>query len=168
MDASGKRLGSSLEYGKRFQVTELASGTEHLSLPHHMEGYQAARFSPDDRLLAASSFEGVTSYTLVYDVTSGEKKLELRGHSDRVTCIAFHPAGNRLATGSGDKTVKIWDLETGIETLTLRGHSKGIEYLEFRSDGRELMTLSSDGEVRLWGAEKSDPGIARPNPFVLW
>ena len=168
MDASSKLLGSSREYGRRFQVTELASGTERLSLPHQMEGYQAARFSPDNRLLAASSFKGTASYTLVYDIASGEKKLELRGHSDRVTCLAFHPGGNRLATGSGDKSVKIWDLETGIETLTLRGHSNEIEHLEFRSDGRELLSRSSDGEVRLWGAEKTDPGIQRPRPFVLW
>ena len=39
----------------------------------------------------------------------------LTGHSDRVTTVAFSPDGDRVASGSNDRLVKIWDTATGAE-----------------------------------------------------
>jgi len=35
------------------------------------------------------------------------------GHQDRVYAVAFSHDGKRMASGSGDKTVKVWDTVTG-------------------------------------------------------
>jgi WD40 repeat protein len=35
--------------------------------------------------------------------------VELNGHTDYVHAVAFSPDGTRLASGSGDHTVRIWD-----------------------------------------------------------
>ena len=40
-----------------------------------------------------------------------------------VLSVAFSPDGQRLASGSGDKTVKIWDSATGKELFALKGHA---------------------------------------------
>ena len=46
----------------------------------------------------------------------------LRGHLDEVTSVAFSPDGQRIVTGSGDHTAKVWEAASGRELLTLKGH----------------------------------------------
>jgi WD40 repeat protein len=36
----------------------------------------------------------------------------MAGHSESVLVVAFSPDGRRLATGSGDTTLRLWDLNT--------------------------------------------------------
>ena len=40
--------------------------------------------------------------------------------------MAFSPDGQRIVTGSGDQTAKVWDAASGKELLTLKGHSGAI------------------------------------------
>jgi U4/U6 small nuclear ribonucleoprotein PRP4 len=40
-----------------------------------------------------------------------QKSIELKGHEDTVNYIDFHPMGKHIASGSNDKTWKLWDIE---------------------------------------------------------
>ena len=54
--------------------------------------------------------------------TSTQELLTLEGHKNVVYAIAFNnPYGDKIITGSFDKTCKLWDANSGACIHTLRG-----------------------------------------------
>ncbi|KYK56081.1 putative WD40-repeat protein [Drechmeria coniospora] len=73
------------------------------------------------------------------------------GHGEAILAAQFSPATSSiLATGSGDKTARIWDTETGTPKYTLGGHTGWVLCVAFSPDGKRLATGSMDKTVRLW------------------
>ncbi len=59
----------------------------------------------------------------VWDLATGREGPRPGGHAAQVTGLAFSPDGRRLASSSGDRTVRIWDPVFGQGVLVLRGHA---------------------------------------------
>ena len=74
----------------------------------------------------------------------------LEGHSDWVRAVVFSPDGQLLASGSLDRTVRLWDTATGASRGTLEGHSGCVNAVVFSPDGQLLASGSYDHTVRLW------------------
>ena len=62
------------------------------------------------------------------------------GHANGVTSVALSPDGRILATGSFDKTARLWEVATGREISTLKGHDAAVSSVAFSPDGRLLAT----------------------------
>lgn len=74
------------------------------------------------------------------------------GHAQPILTAQWSPNSNRLATGSGDNTARIWDADTGTPLYHLKGHSGWILDIRWSPDGEQLATCSMDGTVRRWDA----------------
>ncbi|MDZ8137469.1 MAG: serine/threonine-protein kinase [Nostoc sp. DedQUE04] len=74
----------------------------------------------------------------------------LTGHSSWVNSVAISPDGKTLASGSADKTIKLWNLATGKEIRTFTGHSDYVSSVAISPDGRTLASGSADNTIKLW------------------
>lgn len=74
----------------------------------------------------------------------------LQGHTQSIRSLAITPDGEILASGSDDKTVKLWQLATGQIIGTLKGHSKSVTSVAMSSDGEILASGSEDKTIKLW------------------
>ncbi|KIO04624.1 hypothetical protein M404DRAFT_544679 [Pisolithus tinctorius Marx 270] len=82
-------------------------------------------------------------------------QLALQGHTATVCVVAMSPDGKRIASGSNDKTVRIWDAESGGQIGgPLQGHAGGVQSVGFSPDGKKIVSGSHDKTVRIWDAEK--------------
>ena len=82
----------------------------------------------------------------------------LSGHTGEITALAVSPDGYFFASGSSDRTLKLWDVATGqlVHTFAGRslwsrhGHRGCINALTFSPDGHLLISGSDDGTIKLW------------------
>ena len=73
-----------------------------------------------------------------------------KGHELAVIAVAISPDSNYVATGSRDKSAKLWELSTGREVRSFLGHEASVNSLDFSRDGKYLITSSGDKSVRIW------------------
>jgi WD40 repeat protein len=74
----------------------------------------------------------------------------LTGHSEPVISVTISPDGKTLASGSLDKTVKIWDIKSGELRRTLQGHSEPVRSVTISPDGKTLASGSQDKTIKIW------------------
>ena len=73
-----------------------------------------------------------------------------QGHELAVISVATSPDSNYVATGSRDKSAKLWELGTGREVRSFLGHDFSVTALGFTRDGKTLVTGSNDKTIKLW------------------
>lgn len=74
----------------------------------------------------------------------------LPGHAEAVLSVCFSPDGKRLASGSGDTTVRLWDLNTQTPHFTLKGHSSWVLVVAWSPDAQLLASGDHSGGIFLW------------------
>ncbi|QHT66038.1 High-affnity carbon uptake protein Hat/HatR [Rhodocytophaga rosea] len=108
-------------------------------------------FSPDGKWLAAGNEKGVVR---LFEVKVDDFNLvpqSLTGHKARVNTIRFSKDSKRLATGSFDKTVRIWSMNnTDDPPIILRDHADWVWSIEFSPDGEKLLAGCRDYKIRIW------------------
>ncbi|PRQ44911.1 putative transcription factor WD40-like family [Rosa chinensis] len=110
-------------------------------------------FSQDGKLLAACALSPVAKLWSMPQVT---KVATLKGHTERLTDVAFSPVQNHLlATASADRTARLWNSE-GAHLMTFGGHLDRLARIAFHPSGKYLGTTSFDKTWRLWDVETGE------------
>ena len=98
---------------------------------------------------------GASNVARLLDGDSGELIAELVGHQESVACASVSPDGRWVATGSHDRSARIWDSATGTERHRLHV-GEWLTDTAFSPDGTRLATVAIGGQARLW-----DPASGR-------
>ncbi|MFC2084180.1 Ig-like domain-containing protein [Bacteroidota bacterium] len=71
-------------------------------------------------------------------------------HNDAVLTCDFTPDGERLATGSADRTIKLWNPNDGNLLKTLTGQGSSVNILSFTPDGSNIASGGGNGMITIW------------------
>jgi WD40 repeat protein len=86
----------------------------------------------------------------IWDLRNGKRLSLLKGHAGFIAAHAFTPDGERIATSSMDKTLKLWDIQSGQELLTFALKDLAVE-MDFSPDGSYLgVRTAQGGRVVVW------------------
>jgi len=77
-----------------------------------------------------------------------------RGHTDRVTTVAWSPNSKYIASGSLDKTVQVWAANPGdhFHPFIYHGHTAAVQTVDWSPDSNRVVSGSFDKTVRAWDA----------------
>jgi WD40 repeat protein len=129
-------------------------------------------WSADEDHLICGCCDG---FIKVLDVTSGEISLEVKAHSDDITCVASSPDRGQVLTGSLDSALKLWDAGTWQELSVFEGGGdfevpagqdlpagkQSIAACGFLPESQSVVALSyneiSEAKVTIWDVQRGCP-----------
>ncbi|KAJ4344646.1 U3 small nucleolar RNA-associated protein 13 [Didymosphaeria variabile] len=137
----------------------------------HDKDINAVDIDPSSALFASASQDRTVK---IYSAADGEAVGVLRGHRRGVWTVKFQPKESQapgsggkglIATGSADKTVKVWSLADYSCLLTLEGHSNSVlklAWLPYRpvdardKRGSQVASAAGDGLVKIWDSASGE------------
>jgi WD40 repeat protein len=120
----------------------------------NMRVISALAFSPDNKTLAVGgvSLSDTDNPIRRWDVATGKEGTPLKGHTSRISHLAFCPGTKVLASASVDKTMRFWDTSTNKQISSIGFWALS---LAVSPDGKTLAAGSLDGKVRVWDVPES-------------
>jgi WD40 repeat protein/uncharacterized caspase-like protein len=103
-----------------------------------------------------------TLATLQQALDNTQEINRLEGHSQAVNSVSFSPDGKAIASGSSDRTIKLWGSD-GKLLKSFSQHKDKVVAVSFYEGGKTLATASADGTVNFWDIGKEKPLYAIEN-----
>jgi WD40 repeat protein len=129
-----------------------------ITLPPDELPFTHVAFAPDGQSFVTCTGDyqrmNLAGKVRLHDAKSGAVIRSFDGHTSEVKFAAFDARGKRLATASGDKTVRVWDAATGKQLAGLP-HSIGTFVAAFVPDSDLLFTADYHGKVFAWNLASS-------------
>lgn len=121
-------------------------------LSGHGDAPYTIAFSPDGRQIVSAARPGV----LVWDLETGEQRLQLHHGQSLTSCAHFSPDGRWILTGGWDGTLRLWDGATGKQRCRLGGMG-GVDRFVFAPETSTLAVSGTGTAIDLFRLSFSEP-----------
>lgn len=130
-----------------------------LTLKIHDKDINALDISPNDRLLASGSQDRLAK---IFELRATQPSTNrpaavalrhigtLKGHTRGIWTVRFSEHDRCVATGSGDRTIKLWSLSDFTCLKTFEGHTNSVLRVAFMTASTQLVSTASDGLIKAW------------------
>ena len=132
---------------KTAKIWDVDSGKLLRTFDEHDDWVYKAVFGNENNIITCSK----DNFIINWSIESGRIIKKIKAHKESVNSINISYDGNYLASGSADKTVKIWDIKNNFKLLNkYAGHTFSVNSVSFSKDSKFLLSASSDGTLRIW------------------
>ncbi|MGF1521376.1 MAG: toll/interleukin-1 receptor domain-containing protein [Leptolyngbyaceae cyanobacterium] len=159
------------------------TGERICTLQGHTDQVWDVAFAPSNRgkdvLLATTGWDKTVCLWRLEEVLQSENRSAtagrkdglkpwriFEGHQDVVANLCFSPTGDRLATASQDRTVKVWSLEGQLQ-YSLE-HEQAVMAVCFSPDGRWIATAGFDRQITLWSSDGRQLQTLAGHTDTIW
>nr|CAG8470630.1 3153_t:CDS:10 [Entrophospora candida] len=129
----------------------------------------------NDMIFASCSYD---KSIYIYDITKENPIEQYLGHEDKIFCLAWDPSKKYLASGSADKTVRIWT-DNHKEPLHVLQHKSGINLLSWspcissKNSAAILAISTKDEQISIWNAINGQflhitDQLSKPIKSITW
>lgn len=101
-------------------------------------------------LLAAGGRGGQSGRTIVFDIKTGNRVIEVGEETDAILAADISPDQSQIAVGNSSKMVRIYSTKEGTVLHTLKKHTDWVTALEYSPDGVLLATGDRNGGLAVW------------------
>jgi WD40 repeat protein len=105
-------------------------------------------FSADGQVLITSNFDEIQ----FWGITTKKLLRRLTWHTDLVLALGLSPKGDRLVSGSADRTIKLWRMEDGSLIGSLFGYTGWVKSVAFSPDDKFVISGGEDG-IAVWDVD---------------
>jgi WD40 repeat protein len=136
-------------------------------LQHQIGGFYLQRINVIDWSRKSGKFAIASDIDVaLVDPVTGDETISLDGHADTVYGLSWHPDGNRLASASMDKTIRIWDTATA-QSLAMIQNSNEVVNVDWSPDGKWIASLDTANTLKIWDVSGIPSHSSAPTATLL-
>jgi WD40 repeat protein len=124
----------------------------------HDEGWvNSVAISSNGDTIVSGGGDGILYLWKLNYLNNDYSSVKLIGHTDRIWSVTISNDGKLAASGSDDKSVRIWDLTNSKELVCLFGHTRWVQALSLSNDNKFLASSGGDGKIFIWNIISQNP-----------
>jgi WD40 repeat protein len=140
------------------RVWDVENGRTVLAIETRFREVAAVSYSPDTTMIATGGENEQKEFLKIWDAnTSKIVSNIIKGHTEKVKCLAWTADGRTLISGASDKSIRMWNTATWQQIKVLTEHAGNVEAIAISPNGHILASASWDDTARLWNLENGQP-----------